>query len=284
MSVNMSEEETSSLKHIKISFIGGGNMARALIGGLSGQLSQRDHIHVVDVNQSCLTQLSSQFGVMTSLEIDARVAQSDVVLLAVKPQQMRDVAEKLAPYLSQQLIMSVAAGIRALDLSRWLNNYPVIVRTMPNMPALINLGITGIYATPGVEAEQRAIANDIMHAVGNTVWLENEALLDPLTAVSGSGPAYVFYFIEAMQKAAEEMGLSQQQGRELALATFLGASTLAAQSSEPISALRERVTSKGGTTFAAMTSLEQSGVSQAIVTAMKAASGRSRELGDEFGR
>jgi pyrroline-5-carboxylate reductase len=270
----------STEKPVKISFIGGGNMAKALIGGIIHQTSD---IHVVDVNPASLNQLNEQFGVKTSNQIDAQIEKSDVVLLSVKPQQLREVAEKLVPHLNRQLVISVAAGIRVTDLSRWLNNYTQIVRTMPNMPALINQGITGMYAMPAVGEEGRSIANDIMRAVGETVWLNDEALLDPLTAVSGSGPAYVFYFIEAMQKAAQEMGLSNDQGRELALATFLGASKLAAQSTEPIATLRERVTSKGGTTYAAITSMEQSGVADAIVTALKAASERSKELGDEYG-
>lgn len=277
---------------LKISFIGGGNMAKALIGGLCGQVGDKlnnnicraNNIHVVDINATNLALLEAQFGVKTSNQIDVHVVESDVVLLSVKPQQMREVAEQLLPYLQGQLIISVAAGIRALDLSRWLNNHSAIVRTMPNMPALINLGITGVYATPGVNKKQRSIANDIMCAVGTTVWLEDESLLDPLTAISGSGPAYVFYFIEAMQKAAQDMGLTLAQSRELALATFLGASQLAAQSDEAITMLRERVTSKGGTTYAAITSMEQSGVANAIVSALKSASERSRELGDEFGR
>jgi len=276
----------SNAKQVKITFIGGGNMARALVGGLvSGPYGDsQDHIHVVDIRSDCLVQLKEQFGVTTSTQIDAQIAESDVVLLCVKPQQIHEVAQKLVPHLSRQLVISIAAGIRTVDLSRWLNNYTAIVRTMPNMPALINLGITGMYATPDVSAEQRAIANDILCAVGKTVWLENEALLDPLTAISGSGPAYVFYFIEAMQKAAEEMGLTEEQGRELALTTFLGASQLAAQSTESAATLRARVTSKGGTTHAAIEYLEQSGVTSTIIAAAKAASERARELGDESGR
>lgn len=277
-------------KQVKVTFIGGGNMARALIGGLLGgpvsRLSDhvQHHIHVVDTNPACLVQLKEQFGVTTSTQIDAQVAASDVVLLCVKPQQIHEVAQKLVPHLSRQLIISIAAGIRIVDLSRWMNNYTAIVRTMPNMPALINLGITGMCSTTDVSAEQRAIANDILCAVGKTVWLANEALLDPLTAISGSGPAYVFYFIEAMQKAAVEMGLTEEQGRELALTTFLGASQLAAQSTESAATLRARVTSKGGTTHAAIQCLEQSDVASAIIRAAKAASERARELGDESGR
>jgi pyrroline-5-carboxylate reductase len=154
---------------------------------------------------------------------------------------------------------------------------------MPNTPALIGLGITGMVAAAGVSAAQKEAADAILKAVGATVWLAHEGLIDPVTAVSGSGPAYVFYFIEAMQQAALEMGLSAQQGSELALATFVGAAQLAAQSSEPVALLRERVTSKGGTTYAALSSMEESGVKDAIVKAMKAAAERGRELGNELG-
>ncbi len=183
-----------------------------------------------------------------------------------------------------QLIVSIAAGIRAVDLSRWLNGHAAIVRCMPNTPALIGKGITGMAALDGVTSQQRDMADTILRAVGATVWLDNEALIDPVTAVSGSGPAYVFYFIEAMQQAALEMGLSEEQGTQLAIATFAGASQLAAQSVEPVSMLRERVTSKGGTTYAALTSMEADGVKQAIVRALHAASSRGKELGEEFGR
>jgi pyrroline-5-carboxylate reductase len=155
---------------------------------------------------------------------------------------------------------------------------------MPNTPALIGKGITGMVAMSGVSAEQRTAADAIMRAVGATVWLEDESLIDPVTAVSGSGPAYVFYFIEAMQQAAQEMGLTAEQGNELAIATFVGAAQLAAQSSDPVSVLRERVTSKGGTTYAALTSMDGSGVKDAIVKALKAAAARGKELGEEFGK
>jgi len=273
---------------LKITFIGGGNMAGALIGGLcdKGQeaICRPADIHVVDLNADSLKNLQGKFGVTTSQHIDAQISQSDVVLMSVKPQQMREVAEQLAPHITNQLVISIAAGIRFGDLSRWLNNYAAIVRTMPNMPALINQGITGMYAAPEVSPAQRSNAEAIMRAVGATVWLEEEAMLDPLTAVSGSGPAYVFYFMEIMQKAAQEMGFSDEQARQLTMATFQGAVQLAAQSDEPTATLRERVTSKGGTTYAALTSMEHSGVGDAIVKALKAAALRSKELGDEFGK
>lgn len=269
---------------LKISFVGGGNMAAALIGGLAGKLTAAENIHVIDLNADALGKLQQQFGVRTSQAIDASIAGSDVVVLAVKPQQMKEVVAQLAPHITSQLILSIAAGIRAVDLSRWLGGHDAIVRTMPNTPALIGKGVTGAVATSGVSAEQRAAADAILRAVGETVWLEDEALIDSVTAVSGSGPAYVFYFIEAMQQAAQEMGLTAEQGNALAVSTFVGAAQLAAQSPDPVSLLRERVTSKGGTTYAALTSMEESGVKNAIVKAMKAAAARGKTLGEEFGR
>jgi pyrroline-5-carboxylate reductase len=269
---------------LKISFIGGGNMATALIGGLAGKLTAGANIHVVDINAEALRKLVQQFGVTTAEKIDVQIAQSDVIVLAVKPQQMKDVIAQLAPQIKSQLVLSIAAGIRAADLSRWLNGHAAIVRTMPNTPALIGKGITGMVALSGVSAQQREAADAIMRAVGATVWLDDEALIDPVTAVSGSGPAYVYYFIEAMQEAAQEMGLTAEQGTQLAIATFVGASQLAAQSTEPVAVLRDRVTSKGGTTYAALTSMEAAGVKQAIRQALKAAAARGKELGEEFGR
>jgi len=266
---------------MKIAFIGGGNMAAALIAGLVKQSGTS--IHVVDPNPEALQRLAQHYGASTASSIDAGVADSDVVVLAVKPQQMRDVAAALAPQLHQQLVLSIAAGIRGVDLARWLGGYDAIVRTMPNTPALIGMGVTGMAAGPGVSAAQRAAADAVMGAVGKTVWLDDEAQIDAVTAVSGSGPAYVFFFLEAMQEAARELGLSAEQGRALSLATFTGAAQLAAQSDEAVDVLRQRVTSKGGTTHAAVTSMEASGVKQAIIAAIKAARARGRELGEELG-
>jgi pyrroline-5-carboxylate reductase len=276
---------TNEGQGMKITFIGGGNMASALIAGLAGQLTAGANIHVVDPNPEQLGRLADSFGVSTALQVGEVVGQSDVIVLAVKPQQMREVAAALQPVLAggHRLVMSIAAGIRGVDLARWLGGYGAIVRTMPNTPALIGQGITGMVAMAGVSAQQKMVADDIMKAVGATVWLDDESLIDPVTAVSGSGPAYVFYFIEAMQQAAQELGLSAEQGKQLALATFVGAAQLAARSPEEVSVLRERVTSKGGTTYAALTSMEQSGVKQAIVDAVKAASQRGRELGEQLG-
>jgi pyrroline-5-carboxylate reductase len=247
-------------------------------------LTPAANIHVVDPYVEALEKLRQKFGVTSAERIDTTLAGCDVIVLAVKPQQMKEVVAQLRPQISKQLVLSIAAGIRAVDLSRWLGGHSAIVRTMPNTPALIGQGITGMVAMAGVSTEQRAAADAIMRAVGATVWLDDEALIDPVTAVSGSGPAYVFYFIEAMQQAAQEMGLTAEQGTQLAIATFVGASQLAAQSQEPVSLLRERVTSKGGTTYAALTSMEASGVKEAICKALKAAAARGKELGEEFGR
>lgn len=269
---------------MKLAFIGGGNMATALLGGLAGKLTTAGNIHVVDPNVDAQKRLAERFGVSTAAAVDAAVYDVDVIVLAVKPQQMKDVAAALLPHLCGQLVLSIAAGIRATDLSRWLGGHGAIVRCMPNTPALIGQGITGMAATAGVSAAQKEAAEAILRAVGATVWLADESLIDPVTAVSGSGPAYVFYFIEAMQQAAQELGLTAEQGTQLAIATFTGAAQLAAQSDEPVSLLRERVTSKGGTTYAALTSMEQSGVKAAIVKALHAAAARGKELGDELGK
>jgi pyrroline-5-carboxylate reductase len=269
---------------MKITFIGGGNMATALIAGLVGKVTPAANIHVVDPSVDTLQRLQSEYRVGTATQVDERVAGSEVIVLSVKPQQMRDVAAVLQPQLANQpLVLSIAAGIRCADLSRWLGGYGAIVRCMPNTPALIGQGITGMVAMAGVNEAQKQAADSILRAVGKTVWLDDEALIDPVTGVSGSGPAYVFYFLEAMQQAAVEMGLTAAQGKELALATFAGATQLAAQSPEELDVLRQRVTSKGGTTHAAIASMEQAGVKQAIIDAMKAAAARGRELGDELG-
>ncbi|MDY7573745.1 pyrroline-5-carboxylate reductase [Actimicrobium sp. CCI2.3] len=275
----------TDVKHteLTLSFIGGGNMANALIGGLHARLGAAATIHVVDPNADALSKLAQQFGVSTSTQMDASLAASAVILLAVKPQHMKEAALQLAPHLTDQLVISIAAGIRSADLSRWLGGHGAIVRCMPNTPALIAQGITGMVASAGVSAEQRAIADTVLQAVGATVWLDDEALIDSVTAVSGSGPAYVFYFLEAMQQAAQELGLTAEQGKTLALSTFAGATQLAAQSPDPIAVLREKVTSKGGTTYAALTSMESAGVKQSIITAMKAAADRGKALGDELG-
>jgi pyrroline-5-carboxylate reductase len=269
---------------MRITFIGGGNMASALIGGLlAGRLGPGD-IRVVDPSDSQRTVLSQRFGVGVFASADAAVPGSDVTVLSVKPQQMREAATAIAPLVGAQLVISVAAGIRATDLSRWLNGHARLVRAMPNTPALIGLGVTGLAAFPGLGADDRARADEILRAVGQTVWVDHEGLLDAVTAVSGSGPAYVFHFIEAMLAGARALGLDEAQARALTLGTFTGAARLAAESDEPPSVLRERVTSKGGTTAAALAVMSERGIAGHIADAMAAACKRSVELGDEFGR
>jgi pyrroline-5-carboxylate reductase len=269
---------------MKIAFIGGGNMASALIGGLIKRGVAPANLHAVDPGDEARARTSKQFGVATSAAIDATLTGFDAIVLAVKPQVLKDVAEALRPVLSTQLVISIAAGIRASDLSRWLGGYGKIVRTMPNTPALIGMGVTGMSALADVDDDAKALASKVLDAVGETVWFDDETKIDAVTAISGSGPAYVFYFIEAMQEAARQLGMTEAQGRALALATFAGAAQLAAQSEEPASVLRERVTSKGGTTAAALASFDASGVKDAIVRGALAADARAREMGEELGK
>jgi pyrroline-5-carboxylate reductase len=267
---------------MNIAFIGGGNMAAALIGGMR-RAGATDTIAVLEIDAARGTQLTEQHGVVAHGAAGDWLGGSDVVVLAVKPQQMRGAVDAIRPFLGRPLVLSIAAGVRASTLARWLGS-DRIVRTMPNTPALIGAGITGAAALGGVTPEQRAAAERILRAVGEVVWFDDESMLDPVTAVSGSGPAYVFFFIEAMQQAALEMGLNEAQARSLAVQTFLGAARLAAASPEPASILRERVTSKGGTTAAALASFETDKVKDSIVRALRAANARAKELGDELDR
>lgn len=268
---------------MKIAFIGGGNMASALIGGLIKRGAMPADLYAIDPNDAARQRLGAQFGIRSGAAPDAQLQACDALVLAVKPQMLQAAAQTLAPLLARQLVISIAAGIRATDLARWLGGYRRIVRAMPNTPALIGQGITGLAALPEVDAAGRALAETVLQAVGPVVWCTDESQIDAITALSGSGPAYVFYFIEALQEAAAQLGLNADQGRALALATFTGAAQLAAQSDEPANVLRARVTSKGGTTAAAVASFEADQVKQAIVRAVLAANARSRELGDELG-
>lgn len=268
---------------MKLCFIGGGNMANALIGGLIARGQAARQIHVVDPAEPQRNRLEALFGVTTSATACARDVDEAVIVLAVKPQQMHEAATTLAPLLAGQLVISIAAGIRASDLSRWLGGHQRIVRTMPNTPALIGAGVTGA-AAAGLSDQDRILTQTILEAVGECVWVDHEQQLDAVTAVSGSGPAYVFYFMEAVQQGARALGLSEVQARQLTLATFVGASRLAAQSDESVSVLRERVTSKGGTTAAALATFADRAVASGIEAGLAAACSRSVELGDELGR
>ena len=269
---------------MNITFIGGGNMAAAIIGGLLQKRWQPDQLRAVEISAPAREKLEQSFRVRTHAALSAGAVSADCLVLAVKPQQLREVALTLAPLLGQQLVVSIAAGIRCADLSRWLGGYQRIVRVMPNTPALVLAGVSGLYAMPGVGESDRNRAGEILGAVGATLWFAREEDLDAVTAVSGSGPAYVFYFIEALQQAALDLGLSAEQARQLAIGTFTGAATLAAQSSEDAATLRARVTSRGGTTECALASMEAAKLKSAIVEAVKAAAVRSRELGAELGQ
>lgn len=268
---------------MNICFIGGGNMATALIGGLLKEGFYARQISVVEINADNRTRLQHDFAVRAVENIADGVAGSDIIVLAVKPQQLQEVAKQLAALLSGQLLISIAAGIRAVDLARWSGSRAV-VRAMPNTPALIQSGMTGLYALPEVSAAQREQAQHILAAVGEILWLQDEAMLDAVTAISGSGPAYVFYFIEALQQAACKLGFNAEEARRLSLATFLGASKLAANSDEDASVLRARVTSKNGTTERALLSMDANHVAEHIVQAARAAADRAREMGDELGK
>jgi len=268
---------------MNICFIGGGNMASALIGGLLGKGFSAAQISVVEINADNRARLQRDFAVRAFENIAEGVADSQIIVFAVKPQQLREVAQQLAPLLSGQLLISIAAGILATDLARWSNSQ-AIVRAMPNTPALIQSGMTGLYALPAVTSAQREQAQNILAAVGETLWLQDEVMLDAVTAISGSGPAYVFYFIEALQQAAQKLGFNADDARRLSLETFLGASKLAASSADDASVLRARVTSKNGTTERALLSLSANHVAEHIAQAAQAAAERSREMGDELGK
>ncbi len=267
----------------KICFIGGGNMARALIGGLKNNGYLMNDISVIEPEAEKRAQLQADFGVNVTEQLPS-VTMADIVVLAVKPQQLRDLSIFLGSLLQRQLLISIAAGIRAKDIARWLGGYQSIVRVMPNTPAQIQAGISGLYAMPDVTENQHNQAETIMRAVGEVLWLDEESKMDAVTAISGSGPAYVFYFIEAMQQAALELGLNEDQAKILSLETFIGSSLLAAQSLETPASLRSQVTSKGGTTEQAIQTMEAAAVKSAIIKAAKAAANRSQELGDMLGK
>ena len=265
-----------------IVFVGGGNMAAAIIGGLRKSGREGAAILVVDPGDAARERLHSEFGVRTLAAADASLAEAALVVWAVKPQYFQAAALPCAAHVAGALQLSVMAGIRS-DAIAHAARTERVVRAMPNTPALIGQGITGLFARAVVTVDERRRVEAVLAPTGQMLWVTREADLDAVTALSGSGPAYVFYFVEAMMQAAVDMGLSEEQGKQLALATFAGATSLAAASDDPPALLRERVTSKGGTTYAALSSLEGDGVKAAFVKALKAAQRRAQELGDEFG-
>jgi pyrroline-5-carboxylate reductase len=265
-----------------IAFIGGGNMATAIIGGLVQQGTPAQHILVVEPLAVAREKLFQTTGISALAHATDTLREADVVIWAVKPQMFQEASQQVRPFTTQALHLSVAAGIRSEPICQWLDSQRII-RAMPNTPALIGKGITALYALPSINAQDRAWAEHIVHPTGDFLWLENEDQIDAVTALSGSGPAYMFYIMEAMEAVGARMGLSAAQAHQLTVATFIGAGELARQSSEPPHILRERVTSKGGTTHAAISSLEQHHVSALFQQAIQQAQQRSVELGQSYG-
>ncbi|HYA65880.1 MAG TPA: pyrroline-5-carboxylate reductase, partial [Burkholderiaceae bacterium] len=224
---------------MKLGFIGGGNMAAALIGGLRRHAQPDEEILVIERDGARRSLLEGNFGVATQASIDASIQGSAIVVLAVKPADMQLVCENLGRLPGGYLVLSIAAGVPSTAIARWCGT-DAVVRAMPNTPALVGQAITGLFARSGVSAEQRAAATRTMQVIGEAVWFADEAMLDAVTAISGSGPAYVFYFVEALQDAARQMGMSAQTARHFAVQTFVGAAQLAAQSTEEVALLRER--------------------------------------------
>ena len=266
-------------------FIGGGNMASAIVGGLLARGADSADLRVVEPLVAQRERLAARFpGVVLYATVVAEaILGADTVVLAVKPQQMRDAARQLSPFIGAvPLVLTIAAGVRCADLGRWLGGYTRIVRAMPNTPALIGAGISGLYATPDVRAGAGA-AVAVLEACGEVFWCDREADLDAVNAVSGNGPAYVFYFLEALEQAGIDLGLAPPLARRLAYATFAGSVALAQKSTDPPATLRANVTSKGGTTARSLEVMNAAGVGKHFVDAVKAGAARAKELGDEIG-
>ena len=266
-----------------IAFIGGGNMASAIIGGLIRQGMKPEQFTVVEPFAETAAKLLADFGITALSAAGPALSKADLVVWAVKPQIFSEAAAPVMTYTRQALHLSVAAGIRTDSIGRWVGTERV-VRCMPNTPALVGQGMTAIFPCACVTAADKQLVEQVIATTGQYLWVSEESQLDAVTALSGSGPAYVFFFLEAMTEAGVGMGLSAAQAYQLAVATFSGASSLAAASSEPAEVLRQRVTSKGGTTYAAITAMEAAGIKPAFVKAMQAAQMRAAELGDEFGK
>ena len=270
---------------MRITFIGGGNMADALIGGLLRKDFPLQDIRVVEINAVARRKLVDKYGVACFDKPKDAVRAGDVIVFAVKPQNLREAASKSGIADNANLAISIAAGVRLANLSKWLKGHTRLVRAMPNTPAMIGEGVTGLYPfSKAVNREDREQTETILGAVGATVWITDESQMDAVTAISGSGPAYVFYFIEAVEDAARELGLPVQIAHQLVLNTFTGAAKLASSSPDPVAVLRERVTSKGGTTERALASMAKDEVKEAVIRAIHAANERGKELGEELGK
>jgi len=269
---------------MRIAFLGGGNMAGALIGGLIAKGSDPRSISVIEMSPAVREKLGARYPVHVSTAPDAMMQRSDVLVLAVKPQDMKAALASIASFSKEKLIVSVAAGIRIATLSRWLGGHRRIVRCMPNTPALIGAGISGLFASADVSAEEKQRAESILRAVGEVVWMPEERLLDPVTAVSASGPAYVFWFIEQLAASAVKLGIPKDAALKMAKQTVLGSALLASQSAESPETLRKNVTSKGGTTEAALKVFDEAKLAEHFARAVAAASKRGEELGSELGK
>ncbi|HEX7328037.1 MAG TPA: pyrroline-5-carboxylate reductase [Casimicrobiaceae bacterium] len=277
---------TRAITATSITFIGGGNMGSAIAGGLIAKGAPPQNLRIVEPSAAQRAHLAAQHpGIGLHGEADAAaLAGADAVVFAVKPQQMREAATAVAGLIAPvPVALTIAAGVRCADLSRWLGGYARIVRAMPNTPALIGAGISACYAMPGAR-DHAALAEEILRSCGDVLPVPDERALDAVTGISGSGPAYVFYFLEALERAARELGFSADDARRLAYATFDGSVRLALASDDSAARLRERVTSKGGTTARALEVLDAARAGDALVDAVKAAAARATELGDEFGR
>ncbi|MDX1527521.1 MAG: pyrroline-5-carboxylate reductase [Gammaproteobacteria bacterium] len=268
-----------------IAFIGGGNMATSLVGGLVANGHPREAIWVTDLDPGRLEQLQDKFRVNTTGDNNLAVRRADTVVLAVKPQVISTVLSEIAQSAKETapLLVSIAAGVRERDILRGLGYDAAVVRTMPNTPALLGCGATALYANAFVSAEQRSRAENILHAVGITAWVEDESLLDAVTAVSGSGPAYYFFLMELMERIGVELGLSPETARALVLQTALGAARMANETGDPPETLRRKVTSPGGTTEAALKRLSAGDFEAALSQALEAARDRAVALGEELG-
>jgi pyrroline-5-carboxylate reductase len=274
--------DSNPIQNQRIAFIGGGNMASAIIGGLLRQGLAASQVDVVEPFAEARDRLQAQYGVTAQALAGPALANAQLVVWAVKPQTFKEAAAQAHRHTGAALHLSVAAGIRSDSIAAWLGTQR-IVRAMPNTPALVGKGMTGLFARAAVSAGDKTFVEQVIATTGDSLWVGEESQLDAVTALSGSGPAYVFFFLEAMTRAGVEMGLSQGQAYQLAIGTFVGASELARSSSEPPQVLRQRVTSKGGTTYAAITSMEQDRIDTLFGKALHAARQRAAELGDEFG-
>jgi pyrroline-5-carboxylate reductase len=277
----MSTENNTFSKNLL--FVGGGNMANAILGGLIQQGYPKDKIFVIEPHEPTRIALSQQWGINVHSSANPSLANVDLTIWAIKPQIFKEAAAQCLAFIHNSLHLSIAAGIPSSSIASWLGTER-IVRAMPNTPALIGKGQTGLYARSGVTSAERSLVETILLPTGEVSWVSHEDLLDAVTAISGSGPAYVFFFIEAMIDAGIQMGLSADQAKQLSIGTFTGAAELARQSSDSPSVLRERVTSKGGTTFAAISSLQADAVDSLFKKALTAAQQRAKELGATFGQ